>query len=87
MVEWRFETVYRRHTDTSHRGYHRFGDSHNRNQRYAPRNCMFMRDGNNNRDVIRDFECSLRRCLSVTNLRRRNYGPIYLSGHGDREGV
>jgi len=87
MVEWRFETVYRRDTDTSHRGYHRFSDSHNRNQRHAPCNRLLVWNGYHNWAVIRDFERSLRRCLPVTNLRRRSYCPIYLSGHGDKEGA
>lgn len=87
MVEWRFETVYRLYTDTSHHGYHSVGDSHNRNQRHDPCNCMFMRDGRHNRDIVRDFECSLRCGLSVINLRRRSNRPIYLSDHGNTEGA
>ena len=87
MVEWRFETVYRYHTDISHRDNYHFGNSHNRNQRHAPCNRMLVRNGYHNWTVIRDFERSLRRCLSVTNLRRRSHCPIYLSGHGNEEGV
>ena len=87
MTEWRSKTAYRLHTDTSHRDNHRFGDSHNRNQRHAPCNHMLVRNGYHNWAVIRDFECSLRRCLPVTNLRRRSHCPVYLSGNGNAEGV